>query len=263
MKVKEMMKGLMNKADQNKPAILTGLTLVGLITSEVLMYKAALKCDAVLKDRKEKLRDAGSDVEVKEINKKTIVSLAKVFAPVAVSTVATGASAIGSLSSNNKKLALLTTAYNLSENTIRNMNQKMTDVLGEKKAREVKDAVKKDKLKANPIDPNGVTIKHTGDLPAKDVGFSKQTFVSSPTKIESVILELSDRVRSEMFVPLNDFLTQIGCESVKYGNHLGWNVEDTIYGRLPIEVTAMINDNKEVNLVIDYDVFARKDLVSG
>lgn len=254
----------MNLVDQNKPAILTGCALVGLITAQITMYKAALEADKILEDRRRKLDDSDLPEEaVKEINKQTVKDLAKVFAAPVISTAATGACILGSHSASNKKLALVTTAYNLSESTVRNLNQKMNDVLGEKNTKAVKSAIKKDKLKEDPINRENILIKKVGDMPAKDVGFSKQEFVSSPAKLESVILDLSDRVRSEMFIPLNDFLEEVGCEPVKYGQQLGWNVEDTVYGRLPIDVSATIDDKKEVFLVVDYDVFARRDLVGG
>lgn len=244
--------------EEHRSGLLAASAVLSLIASNYLFYKAGPKAERVLEYRKKELEKDLPKEAVKELNKQTLKDLSKIFAPAVLTSAVSGVSTLGCLTTSNKKIAVLKTAVDLSESAVKDLNLKMNEVLGEKKAREVKDAIKKDKLREKPVDREHPIMIPNGEMLVKDVGFSNQQFVSSVPKIEAIILNLSDRVRNEMFVPLNDFLSAAGGEPVKYGDVLGWNAEDTLYGKVPIQVTATIDDSNQVCLLVDYDIFSRK-----
>lgn len=253
---------------KNSPLILTGFAVVGVISTAYSAYKAGPIADKILDDYRKDMRDCHP--KDKEAKRTVKMETAKKLVPVMTPTVLMGgttiAAIIGSHSISSRRIAVLSAAYSLSEASVKSLNGKIDELLGEKKARAIKDSIVKDRFDeqkerddAPPM--NQFVLPGDGTVLCKDIKFNKY-FYSSAEKIRQAILKLSDDIRSDMFISLNDLYMEINSaqlEPFDMGNELGWNIDDCYKGKLPIELSAILTDEGRPCLCIDYDIFPKSD----
>lgn len=250
--------------EEKSPTIFTALGLAGLGISVYSAYKAGIKIDKIVKEKKEDLKDVDpEDKDTKrQVTKEMAMGIAKEAAPVVVSTFATGFCIISAHKISAKRIAVLSAAYAISEGKLKDLSEKNIEILGEKKARSIKDAVVKDKMKKK--DPGcperrDVYMTGRGDVLCMDLYTGKE-FYSSYNKIESAINRLSADVVQENYVSLNDLFEHLELNfRPQMGDDFGWNVEDLVRGMLPITISAQVTDDGLPILCLDYDISPRAD----
>lgn len=250
------------------PKLLVGSAIAGVISTMFSAYKAGLKADEILKIYREDIKDC--DPDDKESKRAVTGEMVKSMAPVLFPPIAFGVFTVGCIlgahSSANKKILALTAACNLSEKTIKNLNVKMEEMLGEKKTRAIKDSIMKDKFYE---DKNNETklgdiqsiVPMDGMVLCKDL-YSGKFFYSNAQKIQQAIAKCSYDIVSDMFISLNEFYEAIDSPQLRpapMGNNVGWNIDDTQSGKLPIILTALLTEDNRPCLCVDYDIFVRKD----
>lgn len=265
--------GWLGKAEiftrRKSPVILTGLAIVGVISTAYSAYKAGPRADKILKAYRKDMKDCHpNDKEAKRaVVGETVKKMIPVMAPPIIMSGTTIACVVGSHSVSSRRIAALSAAYTLSESTVKNLNSKMEEILGEKKARAVRDAIMKDKLhetekKDQKLFGDGnIYVPDNGYVLCKDL-YTGRTFYSTAEKIKQAIIKCSSDVQQDMWVSLNDFYMEIGSpqlETVPMGNDLGWNVDDTIRGQLPIYLTALLMEDGKPCLCVDADIQIRDD----
>lgn len=251
-----------DNVEKNKPAVLLGCTIVGVILTATSAYKFGQKMTKIKKTYNEDMNkvdpaDTKAKVSVvKEVAKEVIPAAI----PTAIIGGATIACAVGSHSESMKRIALLTAAYNLSETTVKDLNNKMQDMLGDKKTKSIKDAIAKDKLNADksPIINENIIITGNGDVLCKDL-HSGRYFYSNSEKIGQVINKMSSDIQTEMYISLNDFYSELGIPRIPLGDDLGWNIDDCQRGMLPITKSPLLTEDGRPCICIDYDVSPRFD----
>lgn len=245
---------------RKSPSILAGTAIAGTITSAYMWYKAGPKVEKIKKNyESDKRLIAKGDIQAeKDLHRQYTADIAMAVAPATIMTGATIGCVIGSKAIDAKRIAVLSAAYSVSESTARNLENKMEELLGEKKARQIKDAIVKDKLRSDnngnaPTDSSKIIMTGKGDVLCKDL-YSGRFLRSNAQMIESAVAKLSYDMLSEMYVSVNDFYDEIGLERVPMGNDLGWTVDDTDHGKLPITLTATLTEDKQPCLCIDYEL---------
>lgn len=248
---------------KNSPAILTGLAIIGVISTAYSAYKAGSRAGKILEEYHKDMKDCRRDD--KEAKRAVVGETAKKMIPVMAPTTIMGASTIacivGSHSVSSRRIAALSAAYSISESTVKNLNSKMEEMLGEKKTRAVKDAIMKDKLKSdsekdrNLLSDENFVFPNDGTVLCKDLQ-SGRLFHSNAEKIKQAIVKCSYDIISDMYVSLNDFYAAIDSPElpgIPIGNDIGWNVDDIVNGKLPITLTALLTEDNRPCLCIDYD----------
>lgn len=254
---------------KKSPTILAGLAIAGVISTAYAAFKAGCRADEILKIYREDMRDCrpGDKEAKKAVVKETARRLVPVMAPVVISGGMTVACIAGSHSASSRRIAALSAAYSLSESTVKNLNSKMEEMLGEKKARAIKDSIMKDKLKANAEEDRKVLsgdqfiLAGNGQVLCKDL-YSGRFFYSNAEKIKQAIAKCSYDLISEMYISLNDLYEAIDSPQlprIPMGEDLGWNVDDTCNGQLPITLTALLTEDGKPCLCMDYDISVRDD----
>lgn len=261
---------------KNSPAILTGMAIVGVISTAYASFKAGPRADKILEEYRKDM--SYCDRNDKEAKRFVVGEAAKKMVPVIAPPIIMGGSTIaciiGSHSVSSRRIAALSAAYSISESTVKNLNNKMEELFGEKKARAVKDAIMKDKLKADaekdqkvlsdisPIDSlTNFIMPADGTVLCKDL-YSGRLFYSNAEKIKQAIAKCSYDVITDMYISLNDFYEAIGSPQltrIPMGEDLGWNLDDTHNGQLPITLTALLTEDMKPCLCIDYDIGVRAD----
>lgn len=261
-KMAELMDKALEMTKKNSPALLTGTAVVGLVATAISAFKMSPKVHELIRDYKLAIKEVEPDNKVlkRDIVWTAVKDVTPVVAPTVIMGTATAACIIGSNNISSRRIAALSTVYAISERTVKDLNDKMTETLGEKKAQVIKDAIVKDKMDKNPPPQDGSQIIMTGDgdVLCMDV-YSGRYFRSNAQKIGLAINNLSYQLQNEMYVCLNDFYGLLKIPDIPMGYDLGWNLDDSIRGQLPITITAGLTPDQQPCLCVDYSVGLRSD----
>lgn len=156
--------------------------------------------------------------------------------------------AIGANSINQRRLAALATICSLTEATLKEYQKKVVETIGEKKAKEIKEEIYKDKLVANPVTKQGLVITGKGNTLCYEV-ISGRYFMSDIENIRKAQNELNHNFLTDMFLPLNEVYYALGLLETKLGNDLGWDLSN---GLLEFDFTSRLTADGVPCLVIDY-----------
>ena len=249
---KEIAKSLLSlktAIKKHSPEILTGIGIAGMLTTTVMAVRATPKALILIEERKEEI--GAEKLEAMDMVKTTWAC----YIPAAITGTLSVACLIGASSVNARRNAALATAYTLSESALKDYQGKVIDMFGEKKNEAVKDAVAKDKVEKNPVVTREVIITEKGNTLCYDA-ISGRYFKSDIEKIKKAECELNRQMLDDMYVSLNDFYYEIGLDSVKLGDELGWNVDS---GYIDLSFSSQLARDGTPCLVIDYSVAPRYD----
>lgn len=218
-------KAVQSKAVKHSPELLIAFGILGMTSAVCMAIKDTPKALRLIEEERERREEESEDGVVEPLSKKDVVKITwKCFIPTAVIWGTSLLCLVGGSSQHMRRNAALATAYALSETAMREYRGKVIEQIGEKKEREVRDAVAKDDLQKCAV--INQTIIHTGDGNTKFLdSLSGRFFMSDRAKIDSAVNDLNRRMRSEMYISLNDFYSEIGLEPIDIGEMVGWNID--------------------------------------
>jgi hypothetical protein len=265
-KLKVYVESFKNFTKRNSPTILTTLGVIGVAQTAYMSYKAGLKAKPIVDAKRQDLKDiAPSDKETKRI---VYGEMVKEVAPIVIPPTIMGtmscACIIGANRVSSKRIAAISAAYSLTETALKEYKDKTVELIGEKKAQNIREAIAKDKVRKNPP-PKDVTNNYIevgdGNVLCYD-SYSGRYFHSNAQKINNAINKVSWDVRSDMYVSLNEFWDAINSPELPrtdMGDDFGWNVDDVSDGKLPISITAVLTPDEKPCLSVMYDIHLRDD----
>ena len=235
--------GIKRFASKNGPGILTGIGIAGMITTTVLAVNATPKALKLIEDKKKEEKvDKLTPVE-------TVKACWKPYIPAVVTGVGSVACLIGATSVNAKRNAALATAYKLSETALSEYKDKVVEVIGDEKEKEVREKLSEDRIKSHPV--NSETIK-TGN--GDDLFFDPLTgryFESAIEDINRAVNKLNKEMIHDMFgyCSLNEFYSEIGLDMTELGEDLGWNLDA---GMIEIDFHSKVTEKGKPCIVLYY-----------
>lgn len=248
MDVKHMKDSAMQTLSRHLPDILTGLGVASFFIAIGLAVANTPKAERKLEALRKKAKK--HRLPVIDMAKETWREWVPVTAAAAVGT----GCIIGGMRTTHKRTAALTAAYTLSENALRTYKDQVVSVIGEKKeeavrqkaaaekARSIKEASPSSAMTTAPID---------GEVRCIDV-VSGRVFYSRKGKIEAAENRINDRLRSEMYISLNEFYDELDNRDLTHisiGDDLGWNVDRP----LDLFLYGKLEDDGRLTLVMDYN----------
>lgn len=262
MKLRVVIGNLLRMCNDKAPTILTGFGIAGTFVTGGLAFRAGLRAHDILENHKKdmELVDPDDKNAKREVMGETVKDIIPVAAPPIIFGALTITCIFMSNKINAKRIAVLGTAYAMSEKKLKEYQDKVQEMLGEQKAQDIRESISKDHVEEQGhIDPNKVTYTGYGEFPTID-RFSKRVFGSTAAKVDRIISELSGRVMIDDWISLNEFYSDLGLEEIPYGDDFGWISADLMgNGRLPIYCTSHLNDDNVVVLNIEYDLHTRRD----
>lgn len=257
-------------ADKNSPAILLVVGIGGLLTTSYLVAKATPKAIKVieeatdnLNDIKSKEEDEPETEETKKIFRKErtdlYVNTAKDLGVLYGPSILLAGSSIYCLIKGYKvehsRFVAVSTAYQISEAARKEYRDKVVSYFGAKKENDIRDAINKDRVAANPPNPDSAVTNSPEDTLCYDA-LSGRYFRSNGTKLKQAENRLNRRLINEMYISLNEFYDEVNLDHIKLGDDLGWNVND---GEIELHLTSMLTDEDIPVLVVDYMYAPRYD----
>ena len=216
------------------PGILTGIGITGMIGATFMAVKATPKALYLIEAKKE-------ESEVEELTPvETIKTCWKCYIPATLTTVVSAACLIGASTVSAKRNAALATAYSISEAALREYQEKVVEVVGEKKEKAVRDAVAKDQIERDPVTKSEVVIIDSNSNTLCYEPLSGRYFKSTIDKIKKAEIKLDRQMIQEMYVSLNDFYWEIGLDGTDLGDKMGWNLSK---GYMDLSFSSQLADD--------------------
>lgn len=245
----EFVKNAKTFMSKHSPEILIGIGIAGMITSVGLGIAATPKALDLIEAKKE------SD-EVDELTPLEVVKTTwKCYIPTATTCILSATCLIFSNRIGARRMTAIATAYKLSETALTEYREKVVETIGDKKEKEIKEAIDKDHIEAKPLSKTDVIVTDNGDTLCLDYQ-SGRYFKSTIDKINKAENELNRRMLRDEYVSLNDFYDELGLDHTKLGYDLGWNIRNGFIG---IHYSAQLTDDDKACIVINYDVAPQYD----
>lgn len=244
---------------RKSPEILTGVG-IGLGACTVgLAVKATPKALVLIEEKKREINNdilteakATGQTACERVDKLTIPDTIKVtwkcYIPAAATGIASVACLVGASSTNARRNAALAAAYTISESALKDYKNKVVEVVGEKKEKEVRDAIAKEKIEKDPVESKEIIITEKGETRCYDM-LSGRYFKSDIDMLNKAINELNRRLIDQSYMSLNDFYYAIGLPEIKIGDALGWRVDQ---GLIELEFSAQLSGDGIPCLVMDF-----------
>lgn len=261
-------KNISAKLGANAPGITIGLGTGAILVAGVMVGVATPKAMKLIEDaqvaktkRFEQMKEkAPDDAVMDETDELTWVEIIKAgwkpYAPAIMTAVVGVACIVGGTRANARRNAALSAAYTVVEQTLNDYTAKTKEIVGEKKEKEIRDAIAEDELKKHPLSGyNVVRMPKCGKTLCYDVR-SREYFMSDYNTIKKVENDLNRRLRSEMFISLNEVYDEFGIvHDDELGDDIGWNVDN----ELEFTISSKIAENNEPCLVVNYVIAPRYD----
>lgn len=236
-------------AKKHSPEIMTGLGIAGMIATTIMAVRATPKACKDIEDAKNDKGECLTKIEVIRVAGKNYI-------PAAVTGVVSIACLISATSVSVHRNAVLATAYGVTETALREYREKTRDIVGDRKEKEIREAVIQDKLNNSPIpDTNGIVITGHGDTLCYDV-FGGRYFKSSMEYLKQAVNDLNEQLLQDGYVSLNDFFDLADLDPQKKGDDFGW---DSRNGQVRISFGSQLAWGKVPCLVLDFSVDPRYD----
>lgn len=223
---------------KNSVYILTSVAIAGTISAAVLAVKTTPKAMRMIEE---------AECETKFDAVKASWTC---YIPTAIVIATTVGSIVALNSVHNRKNAALAGLYSLAQNTFREYQDKVIEIVGEHKEQKVRDEVDKDKILSNPPATDFI-FSGTGEVLCYD-SITGRYFNSDIEKIRRVVNELNRRLMTEMFISLNEFYYDLGMEPTKLGDNTGFNIDN---GLLNVTFSSQLTKEGRPCLVLNYDIY--------
>ena len=242
MNFNQLMKNVSKAMKRHSPEILTGIGVAGMIATTVMAVKATPKAVMLVNEREVELG-------VEKLPKKEVIRTTwKCYIPAAVTGAMSIGCIVGASSVNARRNAGLMAAYTISETALKEYKEKVVETIGEKKEKEVRDAIAKYKIEQNPVSKNDVIVTQKGNSLCYD-SFSGRYFYSDIEKIKRAENEFNRRLIQEDYLSLNEFYYEIGLSGTYIGDRLAWRADR---GLVETNFSAQLAEDGTPVLVLEF-----------
>ena len=224
---------------RNGSAILTGVSVTGVIATSVAVAKGTTKASRLLAEAEV---EKGSELTKTE----KVVNAAPAYIPAMLIGTATIASIFGIHVLNKREQAALTSAYVLLSESYKEYRDKVVDILGVEADEKIKNEIAKDKYdKTNVI--KAEEKKEETCLFFEE--FRGQYFESTLEAVKEAEYHMNRKLALQDYVELNDFYILMNLPPTEFGATTGWSTWHSfeMYGYDWIDIRCIedeINGNK-------------------
>lgn len=195
--------------------------------------------------------EAKREKKVDKLSKKEVIRLTwKCYIPTAASVALGTACLTGASIKNARRATAMMTACAISDNALREYQEKVVETIGESKEHLVRDAIAKEKIEQIPLATSPVYPTGRGNTVFLDT-YSKRYFEFDVGEVRTVSQNLTDKLRDEMFLTLNDVYDEFGLEQTDLGDMVGWDVDKV--RKIDIYTSAHKAPDGRPILVISYN----------
>lgn len=231
----------------NSPSILTAIAVTGVVSTAYLAGKASFKAAEILHEEESSqgYNLPGGKLELKE----QFVLVWKLYIPAASTAAFTIAAIVCANRISARRAAALAAAYSISERAFDEYRAKVTEKLGEKKERAVRDELAQERLDRDPVTGREVIITGNGEVLCYDA-YTGRYFTSTVERIRKAENNINHRILHEHHASLTDLYEEIGLAATKVSEEVGWNLDHL----LEVDISAGMTDDSRPCLVLRFEV---------
>ena len=247
MKIGNMLTSMKRSAVKNSPAILIGVGIAGFISSMFLVGKATPKAMEEI-DKKKKELDKSELTTIE-----TVQATWKCYVPAFMTAVGSTICIIASDNIRGRRYTKLVAAYGLTKAALDDRVEKTVEVLGEKKDKEIRDAIAKDKLSKESVNSGEILYTSHGETLCFDAALGVR-FRADINYVKKVHATIKNRlgIGGEMDISVPEYWVEMDLpisKMAKVFQELGWKAEE---GFDPCYTSILDPDTDEPCFVIDY-----------
>lgn len=240
-------------ASEHRTSLMVGGGIAGMVIAGITAVRVTPKASMLLEERRCSKHDAY--LENTEANPQlTIKDYIQVtwkyyLPPIALATVSAGA-IIFAHKVDRKENAALAAAYAISESRLKEYSEKVLETVGEKKEKEVRNAIDKDRVNNNqPVDSEIISTGQ-GDTLCMDA-WNGRYFYSDIEVLRRAAVDLSRAVLNDETVTLNDFYDRINLPMTKNGDFFAWEI-GSHHEMIELSFSSQLDFKKRPVLVMDF-----------
>lgn len=252
-KLKEVANVVTLFASEHRTSLMVGGGIAGMVIAGVTAVRVTPKASMLLEERRCSKHDAY--LENTEANPQlTIKDYIQItwkyyLPPIALATVSAGA-IIFAHKVDRKENAALAAAYAISESRLKEYSEKVLETVGEKKEKEVRNAIDKDRVNNNqPVDSEIISTGQ-GDTLCMDA-WNGRYFYSDIEVLRRAAVDLSRAVLNDETVTLNDFYDRIDLPQTKNGDFFAWEIGNH-HEMIELSFSSQLDFKKRPVLVMDF-----------
>lgn len=194
---------------RNSPTILTCMGAIGVVATTVMAVKATPKALAAVDIKKEKKGEELTRLE-------TIAAVAPLYAPSAITGIATIACIFGANVLNKRSQASLMSAYALLDKSYKDYKDKVKKIFGDEGDFRVRESIAQDKYKeANIQVSDGKELFY--DM------YSDRYYESTREDVKEAAYKLNRIIATSGGAYLNEYYALLNLEPIEGGDIVGWS----------------------------------------
>lgn len=231
---------------ENSPVILSGIGVIGTVTTAVLTGRASFKAADIIRKERE-------DPDLPELSTKEKVFLVgtEFIPPVGVGVI-TITSIIYANKISSSRAAAMAAAYAVSDKTFSEYKEKVAERLGVAKETEIRDEIAQERIHRTPAQT--VIITGEGDVLCFDT-FSGRYFRSTVDRIKKAENEINAEILTCDGASLSRFYDEIGLEPTAHSDSVGWNMDN----RCDVQISAVMTKEDKPCLSVDFAGWPKPD----
>lgn len=234
---------------QNSTGLLTGIGVVGTISTAILTGRATFKAAELIREEEQKRSE---DPNIHEADRALLFKeKVELVWPQYITPVGVGSVTIFSIIMANrlasKEAAALAAMYTLSERAFSEYKEKVVERIGENKERGFRDEIAQDRMNANPVVAKEVIITGNGDVLFLDL-LSGRYFESTIEKVRQAENAVNFEIVNSMSSTLSYFYDLLGLPANQMSDIMGWNINN----RLDVKFSAQMSSDNRPCIAIDF-----------
>ena len=232
---------------KHQPEILMAMGLSGMIFSVVWGIKSTIIATRIIDA--EKLKRDVDKLPLGDIFKLTW----KLYLPVVLSTIISVPCIVAGNSVSTKRNAALAAAYTLSETALQEYQEKTKEIVGEKKEKDIREAVSSDLISSNYKNSSQVLITGDGEALFYEP-LSGRYFKSNWNKILKAANEINASAMGDISgrISLTEWFDSIGLDGTGLSDDIGWDTTDGKFGIIDIRINSSLTPDNIPCGAIDY-----------
>ena len=225
---------------KNSYGILLVTGVIGFVGGGVLAVMSTPKALTLIEAKKE---EEGVD-DLSAVD--TVKTVWKCYIPAVATFVLSAGCIVLASNINHRRNAALMTAYAISEGALKEYHDKVVEVVGDKKEKEIKDAIASDRMHKDPVTRKEVIITKDGNTLCYDP-LSGRYFRSDMESLRRVSNRIGMFMRNDNLVTLNELYDEMGLSHIDVGEYLCWDVD---HGYMELEFSSQLAEDGTPCLVV-------------
>jgi Family of unknown function (DUF6353) len=242
--------------NEHSPTILTGVGVVGTVSTAFLTGRASFKAARILAeagDVEVGYRAMSEDQEelISVVEKRSTFGKVRLVWKLYIPPVGAGATTVSAIILANKisskRIAALGLAAGLSEKALQEYKDKVLEKIGERQNTAIHDEIAQDRVNQHPVNSREVILAGTGEVLCFDMS-SGRYFQSTVEEIKRAENKINFNLVNYMHSSLSEFYDEIGLPPTSYSDTVGWNLNN----KLEVRISTVLSTDNRPCLAIDF-----------